>query len=103
MEKLLDLIYSSIDITFMLSVNVLTYIVIKIIDERNKEKEVTKWGKRVVTFTTPFIVSLPLYFTGSIELRVLIYSFILSLISWDLVFRPIIKALKVGYRNEKEE
>lgn len=103
MEKLLDLIYSSIDITFMLSVNVLTYLVIKIIDERNKEKEVTKWGKRIVTFTTAFIVSLPLYFTGAIELKVLIYSFILSLISWDLVFRPIIKSLKAGYRNNKEE
>lgn len=103
MEKIIDLILASIDISFMLSVNVATYLVIKVIDELNKEKEVTRWGKRVVTISTALIVALPLYFFDAIELKVLIYSFILSLISWDLVFRPIIKSLNVGYRNEKKE
>lgn len=52
MEKIIDLILASIDISFMLSVNVATYLVIKVIDELNKEKEVTRWGKRVVTIST---------------------------------------------------
>ena len=103
MEKVIDLILASIDITFMLTVNVLTYLVIKLIDEINKEKEVTKWGKRIVTLLTAASIALPFYYFGIIELKVLIYSFILSMISWDFVFRPIVKSLKAGYRNNKEE
>lgn len=90
MDKILDLLLNYFDFGYMLSVNILTYIVIKIIDELNKEKIVPVWLKRTIAVICGIIIGgIIICFNG--YSNVLIYSFILSLVSWDTVFKPIIK------------
>ena len=48
MEKIFDIIISSFDFGYTLSVNILTYLCIKCIDSLNKDKKVPTWAKRLI-------------------------------------------------------
>ena len=77
----------------MFSVNVLTYLIIKTIDYLNGDKSVPTWLKRIIAVISGLILALIIVlmsgFTSS-----LLYSFILSLVSWDTVFKPVLKYIK---------
>lgn len=98
LNKIVDALISNFDFAFMLSVNVLTFIIIKLIDESNKKKKVPTWTKRIVAVVVGSGLAVFFYFVSKTELPILIYSFILSLISWDFIFSPIVKILKGGYK-----
>lgn len=99
-EQLLN----SIDFTFMLAVNVLTYLVIKLIDNLNGERAVPTYCKRIIAV----IVGIALFYAAvSIEPELskirLLYSFILSLVSWDILFKPILNHFKKFNYNEDKD
>ena len=77
----------------MFSVNVLTYLIIKTIDYLNGDKSVPTWLKRTIAVISGLILALIIIlmsgFTSS-----LLYSFILSLVSWDIIFKPVLKYIK---------
>lgn len=103
-EIVIDLIKENVDITYMLVVNVFTYGMILIIDEiPGKKRGTNKWTKRVIAFTAGLMIATPLYYTDSVELKTLIYSFLLSLVSWDYLFKPLAKKLNIGYKENKKE
>lgn len=98
LNKIVDALISNFDFAFMLSVNVLTFIIIKLIDEGNKQKKVPTWTKRIVAVVVGAGLAVFFYFVSKTELPILIYSFILSLVSWDFIFSPIVKIIKKGYK-----
>ena len=98
-NKIVDAILSNLDFGFMLCVNVLTFIGIKMVDEVNKQKKVNKWSKRLIALLAGLVLAIPLYFTHVITVNVLLYSFVLSLVSWDFIFKPIAKTLKINYKK----
>ena len=92
-EQLTNLLINSFDFGYMFSVNVLTYLIIKTIDYLNGDKSVPTWLKRTIAVISGLILALIIVlmsgFTSS-----LLYSFILSLISWDTIFKPLLKFIK---------
>ena len=92
-EQLTNLLINSFDFGYMFSVNVLTYLIIKTIDYLNGDKSVPTWLKRIIAVISGLILALIIVlmsgFTSS-----LLYSFILSLVSWDTVFKPVLKYIK---------
>lgn len=92
-EQLTNLLINSFDFGYMFSVNVLTYLIIKTIDYLNGDKSVPTWLKRTIAVISGLILALIIVlmsgFTSS-----LLYSFILSLVSWDTVFKPVLKYIK---------
>lgn len=100
MEKIVDILLDSFDFSYMLAVNVLTYFVIKTIDSMNGKKHVPTWAKRIIALICGLILGVIITITSGFS-NTLLYSFILSLISWDLIFKPIIKRLKgADYKNK---
>jgi energy-converting hydrogenase Eha subunit F len=100
MDRLIDILLDSFDFGYMLATNVLTYIIIKVIDFLNKEKVVPVYLKRIIAFISGGLLSSIIIYTNGFSTTIL-YSFILSLISWDFVFKPIIKKFKsIDYRRE---
>lgn len=91
MDRIVDILIGSFDWGYMLSVNVLTYFVIKTIDSMNGPKKVPVWLKRVIAIVCGIILGLLVVGEYS---NILLYSFILSLVSWDALFKPLIKKLK---------
>lgn len=94
MEKVLDLLLNSFDFGFMFAVNILTYVIIKTIDYYNGEKSVPTWIKRTVALICGLMLGLIVTIVSGFSTTIL-YSFILSLVSWDALFKPIIKKFKI--------
>lgn len=98
--KVFDLLAANIDFAFMLSVNVLTFLLIKFADEKNKQKKVTRFLKRLITLLAGALLAVPLVLLNALEVKVALYSFVLSLVSWDGLFKHIIKKWGIGYKDE---
>lgn len=94
MEKIFDLLLNSFDFGYMIAINILAYLAIKIVDELNGKKKVPAWQKRLVTFLSGIIITAVLYFIGEAMTTVYLYSFIASMVSWDVIFKPLIKNFK---------
>lgn len=92
---------SSFDFAYMFAVNIATYIFIKCIDVLNGNKVVATWQKRIVAVIVGILIGLVVIKFGS-DKKVIFYSFFVSLLSWDTVFKPILNILneKFNYRKE---
>lgn len=93
MEQLIDVLLNSFDFGYMFAVNVLTYVVIKTIDSYNGNKVIPTWQKRIIALICGIVLGIVVGLTSGFT-TILIYSFILSLVSWDALFKPILKRLK---------
>ena len=99
MEKIVDLLLGSFDFGYMFSVNVLTYIIIKIVDKFNGRKKVKVCQKRTIAVLCGIIIGGIITIMGGFS-NILLYSFILSLVTWDILFKPIIKRISsIDYKK----
>ena len=101
----LDLITSSIQTTlesfdfgFCISVNVLTYVIIKTLDELNGDVKVSTWTKRIALLASIIIVSV-VYYVAGIELKLLVNSAILAPVFWSWIMKPLCKAFNIDYKQ----
>lgn len=90
----------SFDFAYMLTVNIVTYIIIKIIDFANKEKAVPTWLKRIIAGICGIAIGLCSVTLGSDKLTIF-YSFFISLVSWDVIFKPILNMLGTKFNYNK--
>lgn len=102
MEKIIDLLLGSFDFGYMLTVNILTYLVIKTIDQLNgSNKGVSTAVKRIIAVICGLLLGGIICYNGQYS-NVILYSFIASLVSWDTVFKPVIKYFKNLDYNKDE-
>lgn len=94
-----NILLENFNIPFIVLVNVLTYILIKIIDYLNKEKSVSTNIKRIVLLISIIILFIVYKLFSDITTIILINSAIAAPVSWDIVFRPIVKRFGGGYKN----
>lgn len=97
-SQIIDTTINSFDFGYCIIVNVLTYIVIKIIDEINKEKEVSTWGKRGVLIACILSTGVVYFILGQ-DIRLLFNSAILAPVSWHIIFKPLCKRLGINYKK----
>ena len=89
---------NSFDFAYCISVNVLTYLVITIINNKNRHKDLNTWSKR-------WILLLVILFTGVLyalldcDVKTLINSAILAPVFWSWIMKPICKHFKIDYRD----
>ena len=95
----------SFDFAFCIIVNVLTYIIIRIINDKNTKdsgsneiKDMTTWSKRLVLLLVIIIISL-IYWLIGIELRLVVNSAILAPVFWSWIMKPICKHFKIDYKQ----
>ena len=104
-------IINSFDWSYMLVVNLITYLVIQAINEKTKKKKsLKKLTKMLITIVIGVLIAIANYFLKeNTDLLKLFYSFVLSMISFDYIFKPILKKIKLDYKifdnssNNKEE
>lgn len=103
MDKFIDVIVdgilSNFDFGFMFIVNVLTYIIIKVIDYFNGDNKVSTFHKRcilvlsIVTMTGVYIG------VGYDNVIMLVNSAVLAPVFWSWAVSPILKKFGVGYKD----
>lgn len=103
MDKFIDVIVNGIlsnfDFGFMFIVNVLTYIIIKVIDYFNGDNKVPTWQKRCVLVIS-IAAMIGIYITAGYDNTImLVNSAILAPVFWSWVVSPILKKLGVGYKD----
>lgn len=97
-EQLFQYVATNFDFAFVISINVVAYLIIQLIGFATK-KEVTKAIKVLVTIG----VSIGLYFlyrgTTNIDQEILLNSAILAPVAWDWIIKPICKWIKLDYKH----
>ena len=103
MDKFIDVIVDSIlsnfDFGFMFIVNVLTYIIIKVIDYFNGDNKVPTWQKRCVLVISIATMAGIYIVAGYDNAIMLVNSAVLAPVFWSWVVSPILKKLGVGYKD----
>lgn len=91
---------SKFDLAYMFAVNVATYIIIKVIDNLNGEKVVPTYLKRIIAFIVGTVIAFAVISFGS-DKTIILYSFILSLVSFDVLFKPILNIIGDKFNYKK--
>lgn len=103
MDKFIDVIVdgilSNFDFGFMFIVNVLTYIIIKVIDYFNGDNKVPTWQKRCVLIVSIAAMAGIYIAAGYDNTIMLVNSAVLAPVFWSWVVSPILKKLGVGYKD----
>lgn len=103
MDKFIDVIVdgilSNFDFGFMFIINVLTYIIIKVIDYFNGDNKVPTWQKRCVLVISIFTMTMIYIASGYDNTIMLVNSAILAPVFWSWVVSPILKKFGVGYKD----
>lgn len=87
----------SFDFAYCIIVNILTYIIIKIIyDARNKA--INKWQKRLILLLIILSTGVLYYLFGS-DLKLLLNSAILAPVFWSWIIKPICSYFNVDYKK----
>lgn len=90
---------SNFDFVYIIVINVLTYLAIKMFDFANKDKEVNTWTKRFILCIMIFIVTVVYIICDYQNKIILLNSAIVTPVSWSWVFKPILKKLGIDYNK----
>ena len=98
-DVIVDGILSNFDFGFMFIVNVLTYIIIKVIDYFNGDNKVPTWQKRCVLVIS-IVTMAGIYIAAGYDNAImLVNSAILAPVFWSWAVSPILKKFGVGYKD----
>lgn len=98
-EQIINTTIQSFDFGFCVSVNILTYLIIKIIEDACTPK-VGTWVKRLIMLISVFVISCVYCATGS-DIKLIVNSSILAPVFWSWIAKPIISKIGFGYNKEE--
>ena len=97
-NNIITTIISSFDFAYCIIVNVLTYLIIKIIDNLNGKKTVSTWSKRIVLLAVILSTGV-LYNLIGCDNKVLLNSAMLAPVFWYWIIKLICKYFKIDYKD----
>lgn len=100
MEQIINQLISNFDFALMLIINIITYFVIKIIDEANGDKQQTTWQKRIVFLIVAIIVGIVYKVTTNIPVDIIINSCIIAPVAWSWFAKPIARKFGIDYKKD---
>ena len=98
MEQIINQLISNFDFALMLIINIITYFIIKIIDEANDDKQPTTWQKRIVFLIVAIVSGIVYKFTTNIPVNIIINSCIIAPVAWSWLCKPIAKRFGIDYK-----
>ena len=99
LNVIIDKIINNFDFAYVFIVNVLTYILIKVVDYFNGNAKVPTWLKRVILLVSIVVVT-AIYLALDYDNKIVILnSAILAPIFWSWILRPIFMKFGIGYKQ----
>lgn len=102
-DEIINQIINNFDWAYMLSVNVLTYMIIRTLDIINGKKQVSTIIKKIVLIICVIILAIAYKLIDNVDNRILLNSAILAPVAWDYVLRPLIRRIGLGYKLNDED
>lgn len=98
-EQIINQLINDFNFTLIFVINILTYIIIKCIEDINKTKPFTSWQKRFIFIIVSIIMGCVNYVCTDIPINVIINSCIIAPVSWSWLIKPIINKLGIDYKK----
>ena len=98
-DSIINSMLSQFDFSYILAINIVTYIFIQIWDNLNGEKLLTTWEKRLMMLVATAIVLFSYKLCHYDNNIMLINSTIAAPVFWSWVLKPILSKLGVDYRK----
>lgn len=95
LDEILNQVINNFDFAFMIVVNVLTYLVIKVYE--SIFHKMNKWAKRVVLVGAIALIGGIALLTGEPSKRVLLNSAVLAPVFYSWILKPILEKFGIGY------
>lgn len=89
---------NSFDFAYCIIVNVLTYLIINIINSRNGNIDMKMWSKRIILIICIIVVGCFYYFNGS-DIKLVLNSAIITPVFWSWIMKPICRHFKIDYKQ----
>lgn len=99
-EQLFQYVATNFDFAFVISINVVAYLIITLIGYITKKK-VSKGIKIGITIVTSILLFLLYGGITDCNKEVLLNSSILAPVAWDWIIKPLCKWIKVDYKKEE--
>jgi hypothetical protein len=97
-ESIIQTTLESFDFSFCIVVNVLTYLIIRIVTEYKPKWNLTTWLKRVILICVLFSMGVVYYAIGT-NIKLLLNSAILAPVFWSWIMKPICKVFDIDYKD----
>lgn len=101
MEQIISQLVANFNFALMLVINVITYGVIKFIDEINGDKVSTTWQKRIVFLITAIVLGIIYKYCTDIPIHIIINSCIIAPTAWSWIAKPIAIKFGIDYKKNK--
>ena len=100
MDAIINSLINDFDYTLILIINLITYFIIKLLDEINGDKTPTTWQKRIILVIVCIVVGIFYKYTTNDSINIIINSCIVSPIAWSWLAKPIASKLGIDYKNK---
>lgn len=97
MDSIINIIINNFDISYCITVNILTYIIITVLINVN-HGDISRVLKRVILVLAIIAVAI-VYYNIGVDNKVLVNSAILAPVSWSWVIKPIVTKLGYDYKQ----
>jgi hypothetical protein len=101
MEQIINQLVANFDFALMLIINIITYGIIKIIDELNGNKVPTTWQKRIVFLVTAIVLGIIYKYCTDVPIHVIINSCVIAPVAWSWLAKPIAIRFGIDYKKNK--
>ena len=97
LNNIIETTLNSFNFTYCIVVNLLTYVIIKLVDEARKRKT-NIWIKRAILL---FVISSTgvLYYVFNEDVKLILNSAILAPVFWSWLMKPLCKKFKIDYKD----
>lgn len=99
MEQIINILINNFDYPYMFSINILTYLIIKLLDNLNGDELPSFLTKRIVLIINVIIITLVYVLIGYDNKIILVNSAIAAPIFWSWILRPICIKFGIGYKD----
>lgn len=100
MEQIINQLVANFDFALMLIINIITYGLIKIIDELNGNKVPTTWQKRIVFLVTAIVLGIIYKYCTDVPIHVIINSCVIAPVAWSWLAKPIAIRFGIDYKKK---
>lgn len=98
-NDIINQVINNFDFTYMLTINIFTYIIIKLIDEFNGDKVVKPVYKKLILLLSSIILLVIHLCLNIKDINILINSTIAAPVFWSWCVKPILNKYNLNYKE----
>lgn len=99
MDELISQLLSDFNFGLMIIINIVTYFIIKFIDEVNGDKIPTTWQKRIIFIIVAIVFGIIYKCFTDITINIIINSCIIAPVAWSWLAKPIAIKFGIDYKH----